>query len=160
MSFNINMSGLGGNTNSIADFNKIFQQNLDMVNKNIETGDSFQNIFDNVQNMQKSANPKHLQGGIEHFTGIDAISAQKVENLSDTAKMARDLGNGFKGSINSLNSQQKAAEQAFETFATGGDISVHELMIASQKSSLSMQMALQLRNQMVNAYTQLRDIRL
>ena len=46
-----------------------------------------------------------------------------------------------------------------ETFAAGGDISVHEVMIATQKSTLAMQMAIQLRNQMINAYTEFKNLR-
>lgn len=157
MSFEINT-----NLNSISSFNKIFQQNLDMANQNLDTASGFEDIFNNIQNEGKA--PK-LKGSVESFSvqapvGADAISAQRVENLSPTAQMAQDFGQGFKSGLEGLNAQQKNAEAALETFATGGDISVHEVMIASQKSSLSMQMALQLRNQMINAYTQLRDIRL
>ena len=53
---------------------------------------------------------------------------------------------------------EKEAETAFETFASGGDISVHEVMIASQKSGLAMQMAIQLRNQMLNAYNEFKGM--
>ena len=93
------------------------------------------------------------------FLGADAINAQKVENLSETALMARDIGRGISGGINNLSTTQRAAEDAMETFAAGGDISVHEVMIASQKSTLAMQMAIQLRNQMVNAYNEFKNLR-
>ena len=51
-----------------------------------------------------------------------------------------------------------AAYEAAETFAAGGDISVHDVMIASQKANLTMQMALQMRNRLVTAYNELRNI--
>ena len=57
-----------------------------------------------------------------------------------------------------LNTVQKQAETDFETFASGGDISVHDVMISAQKSSLSMQMAIQLRNRVLNAYNELKSI--
>ena len=93
------------------------------------------------------------------FLGADAINAQKVENLSETALMARDIGQGFSNGISNLSATQKTAEDAMETFAAGGDISVHEVMIASQKSTLAMQMAIQLRNQMINAYSEFKNLR-
>ncbi|GBF22693.1 flagellar hook-basal body complex protein FliE [Candidatus Gastranaerophilus sp. (ex Termes propinquus)] len=145
------------NINSVSDFNRVFQQNINDINKNIDSNDAFQDIFDSIQQSDKNAS---LKGGAEFFVGADAIDAQKVENLSESAKMARDFGRGIKNGLNSVSAAQKASQDAFETFSTGGNISIHEVMIASEKSSLSMQMAMQLRNQMVNAYTQLRDIRL
>jgi flagellar hook-basal body complex protein FliE len=153
------------NLHSPSSFNKIFQQNLDFASQNINAGDAtaarssqaqrsaddFQNVFDRVQNTDKP----RLSGGVARSDQSD-----DGRDLSPTAKMAQDLGNSVKNGINTLNANQKAGAQAMETFATGGDITVHEVMIASQKSSLSMQLALQLRNQMVNAYQQFREIRL
>ena len=147
--------------NSISGFNKIFQQNLGQINTNIQGADEFQNIFDSIQqNSQNNALKGSVQFNAGDFFGADAISAQKVENLSDSAKMVKDIGNAFGNGLTNLNTTQKESEAAFETFATGGDISIHEVMIASQKSSLSMQMALQLRNQLINTYTQLQDTRI
>ena len=103
--------------------------------------------------------PQKLKGSVEMFLGADAINAQKVENLSDTARMARDIGRGFSDGVTNLSGVQKEAEDAMETFAAGGDISVHEVMIATQKSTLAMQMAIQLRNQMINAYTEFKNLR-
>ena len=73
--------------------------------------------------------------------------------------MARDIGRGFSDGVTNLSGVQKEAEDAMETFAAGGDISVHEVMIATQKSTLAMQMAIQLRNQMINAYTEFKNLR-
>ena len=58
------------------------------------------------------------------------------------------------------NTMQKEAEEAMETFAAGGDISVHDVMIATQKANLTMQMAVQTRNRIINAYTELNNIRI
>ena len=47
------------------------------------------------------------------------------------------------------------SERAEEILATGGDISAHEVMIAAEKSNLSLQMAVQIRNRLINAYTEI-----
>lgn len=134
--------------NSINNFNQNFSTQFDPNAK------SFDEVFNSFNATQ--LNP--IQGSAQMYIGMDSINSSKIENLSATAKMASDIGAGFKKGLNEVNAVGKAAEEAFETFASGGDISVHEVMIASQKSGLAMQMAIQLRNQMLNAYNEFKNM--
>ncbi len=156
MNFEINT-----NIGSIENYNKSFNNNLKNFDKQIEDASDFNEVFSAMtSNAPKNTKePQKLKGSVEMFLGADAINAQKVENLSDTARMARDIGRGFSDGVTNLSGVQKEAEDAMETFAAGGDISVHEVMIATQKSTLAMQMAIQLRNQMINAYTEFKNLR-
>ena len=156
MNFEINT-----NMGSIENYNKSFNNNLKNFDKQIEDASDFNEVFSAMtSNAPKNTKePQKLKGSVEMFLGADAINAQKVENLSDTARMARDIGRGFSDGVTNLSGVQKEAEDAMETFAAGGDISVHEVMIATQKSTLAMQMAIQLRNQMINAYTEFKNLR-
>ncbi len=155
MSFEINT-----NIASIDSFNKSFDNSIKNFDKQIDDASDFNEIFNSLTSNepQNTKEPQKLKGSVE-FLGVDAINAQKIENLSETALMARDIGKGISGGINNLSATQKAAEDAMETFAAGGDISVHEVMIAAQKSTLAMQMAIQLRNQAVNAYNEFKNLR-
>lgn len=151
------------NFNSISSYNKVFEQNLNKVNSELGAEKEFEAIFNKAQEQManSSNNPSNsINGGVEMVVGADAISSQKVENLSDSAKMMQDFSSSFSNGINSLNDRQKEANNAVETLASGGDISIHEVMIASQKSSLAMQMAIQVRNQMLNAYNEFKNIRI
>ena len=155
--FNINTNfNMEQFTNSISDFNKVFSNSIDKANENLQGSQSFDEIFNSINVAQKQTAP--LQASAQHFIGMDSINAQKIENLSPTAKMANSIGQGFSKGISEVSNIGKAAEEAFETFATGGDISVHDVMIASQKSGLAMQMAIQLRNQMLNAYNEFKNM--
>ena len=151
--FNINTNfNINQFTNSIGDFNKAFSNSLNQTQDAISGNVSFDEIFNSIgdKNASKST--------ISQQVGLDSINAQKIENLSPTAKMANSIGQGFSKGISEVSNLGKQAEEAFETFATGGDISVHEVMIASQKSGLAMQMAIQLRNQMINAYNEFKNM--
>lgn len=156
MDFQINT-----NLNSINEYNKLFSKGIEGANNQIANASDFNEIFNSMNDtkVHNTKEPQKLSGSVEMFLGADAINAQKVENISDTARMAQDIGKGFSEGIGNLNTMQKEAEGAMETFAAGGDISVHELMIATQKSSLAMQMAIQLRNQMINAYSEFKNLR-
>ena len=156
MNFEINT-----NISSIDNFNKSFDKSIKNFDKQIDDASDFNEVFNSLTSSEpkNTKEPQKLKGSVEMFLGADAINAQKVENLSETALMARDIGQGFSNGISNLSSTQKTAEDAMETFAAGGDISVHEVMIASQKSTLAMQMAIQLRNQMINAYSEFKNLR-
>ena len=136
-----------------------FDNSIDKFNQNFSTQfDPNAKSFDEVFNSFNVNQMPPMQASASTFVGMDSINASKIENLSPTAKMASDIGAGFKNGLNQVSSLGKEAEEAFETFATGGDINVHDVMIASQKSGLAMQMAIQLRNQMINAYTEFKNM--
>ena len=154
--FNINTNfNLGQFTNSIDDFNKVFSNSVDKANQNLQGTQSFDEIFNSIGQQNQTA---PIQASVSKYVGMDSISAQKIENLSPTAQMANSIGQGLSNGLSEVSNLGKAAEEAFETFATGGDISVHDVMIASQKSGLAMQMAIQLRNQMLNAYNEFKGM--
>ena len=145
---------MGEFNNSINEFNKIFNSSIKDANKafaDMEKG-GFQEIFDSMQPQ------KPIEAGVQYQIGIDAINAQKIENLSPIQQMASDIGKGVKNGIEELNTVQKDAENKAEIFAAGGDVSIHDVMISAQKSTLAMQMAVQLRNRVVSAYTELKNI--
>ena len=153
--FSINTNFQMGNfNNSINEFNKVFNDSIKDTNKAFSNSDNnFAEVFDSV------ASQKPIEAGIQYQQiGADTINSQKVENLSPVAQMASDIGKGLKNSVQELNHTQKDAETKAEIFAAGGDISVHDVMIAARKSSVAMQMAIQLRNQIVTAYNELRNI--
>ena len=153
--FSINPNfNMGSFQNTIDSYNQVFSNSLNQADKNVQNAQTFDEVFNAFSNNQSTP----IQAGAQMFVGMDSINASKIENLSPTAKMASDIGKGFKNGLNEVNTLGKEAEEAFETFASGGDISVHEVMIASQKSGLAMQMAIQLRNQMINAYNEFKNM--
>lgn len=93
--------------------------------------------FDKIFNMKTS--PKTVDP--ESAGGL----MQKIENAISTT-------------LTSVNDNKKAAEAAEKAFAMGEDVSVHDLMIANEKASLSMQMALQTRNKIIAAYTDIKNM--
>ena len=157
--FNINTNfQLNNFDNSISEFNKAFSNSINDANKSLENNNNnFSEIF-NSMTQQNNEQMAAIELGVEYFNGVDTINSQKVENLSPTAQVAKDIGSGFSNSINELNGMEKKAEQDFETFASGGDISVHEVMISAHKSNLAMQMAIQLRSQLINAYNEFKNM--
>ena len=68
---------------------------------------------------------------------------------------ANTIGNTLNNSLNSINNIKLEAERMQEDIAMGGPTSIHDAMIAAEKASLSMQMAVQVRNRILSAYTEI-----
>ena len=66
---------------------------------------------------------------------------------------ASKLGMAFGNGINAVNNQKLEADRLQEDVALGGPTSIHDAMIAAEKAELSLQMAIQVRNRIVSAYT-------
>ncbi|WP_144769953.1 flagellar hook-basal body complex protein FliE [Herbaspirillum sp. SJZ099] len=67
-----------------------------------------------------------------------------------------DFSDVLKGAIDQVNDSQKQAAKMSQAFALGDDnINLSDVMVASQKASISFQTSIQVRNKLVSAY---RDI--
>lgn len=162
--------------NSITNYNKVFNKEMQNFNigadqNQIGGAGAFESVLkDQMQNPHQSFGPI-INSGVQMNVGLEnmgispidkldgAAETQRRGNLSPVEKTASDFSKAFGDGLNSVNKTQNEAYTAAETFASGGDISVHEVMAASQKANLTMQMAIQLRNKMINAYTEINNVR-
>ena len=76
-------------------------------------------------------------------------SGETVGNILES------FGGMLKSQMNSINTLQNDANAARETYAVGGDIPLHTVMIAGEKADLSLQLAMQVRNKLVAAYQEI-----
>lgn len=106
-----------------------------------------------------------LEGGVSVSIPTDKIEGDPqlkadlgkiVYTATDGAgNVANKFSDALSNSMQELNGLQKGAEKAVQTFATGGDIDVHSVMIASQKAQMSLSLAMQVRNKAVQAYSEI-----
>lgn len=75
-------------------------------------------------------------------------SSQAADPGADSPQFSEFL----KGSMKEVNAQQKAADQAIEELATGESKDIHSTMIKMQQASVSLQMMMQVRTKIVDAY--------
>lgn len=154
------LGGINGmNFTPITDYNKQLHGN-----KAFEI-DSESLDFENILNKQAASiqNPIAIQGGVQ-MNNIDDVAAQTaVQSTPDTStvgNLMKSFSNSIGGGLNSVNSSINAANKAQEALAMGENISVHDVMLASEKAALSMQMAMQVRNKVMSAYSEINNIRI
>ena len=70
------------------------------------------------------------------------------------------IGSGLGGGLDAVNRAKLEADRMQEDLAMGGPTSIHDAMIAAEKAQLSMQMAIQVRNRILTAYTEINSMAL
>jgi flagellar hook-basal body complex protein FliE len=87
---------------------------------------------------------------VNNINGISVFDAAIQNSSKKTA------GTEFKDTLNTLlsqvNTQLQEDDQMTNEFAMGKTDSLHEVMIATEKSSISLSFLLQIRNKLLEAY--------
>jgi flagellar hook-basal body complex protein FliE len=87
------------------------------------------------------------QGMITPITNIAADAAQNSAEVSPAN--FKDL---LKKALTDLNASQIGASDAIKSLATGGEDNLHDIIIAMEKASMTLQYGIQIRNKVLEAY--------
>jgi flagellar hook-basal body complex protein FliE len=82
---------------------------------------------------------------------LDA-KAQEAESTGSLGNILQSFGDVLKDQVAKISDLQAKADEAAQTYATGGDIELHNVILASEKAGLSLELAMQVRNKVVAAY--------
>ena len=138
--------------NSTNEFNKIYKQNL----QELKTSGDSTDVFKLGISKTEIINDPELASDLKI---LSEKNNQAVNGLDSSDMSADKSVKGFSeiigNYIKDVNNKQINADSAINTFTTGGNIDVHNVMIASEKANLSMQLALQLRNKCLQAYQEI-----
>jgi flagellar hook-basal body complex protein FliE len=63
--------------------------------------------------------------------------------------------NTLKELVSNVNKQMQETDQLAQDFATGKNNNIHEVMIASEKSGISLRFLIQIRNKLLDAYQEI-----
>ncbi len=99
------------------------------------------------------------------MSAINGISPGAISpGLSPGLKTPATQDGSFKNllidSIQEVNSMQKDADGLVEQLATGGDVNPAEVLTAVQKADLSFRLMMQVRNKALQAFDEIRNIRI
>ena len=146
----------GMNFTPITNYNNYIKNNKSF---DIDSSTDFENVLN-----QKTAEMQSnfmIQGGVEknNFNDIMVQASAKISSQGPTGDFMNSVSNSINGGLTSVNNTIKAADRAQEALAMGEDISVHDVMIAAEKASLSLQMAMQLRNKLMTAYNEINNVK-
>ena len=86
---------------------------------------------------------------------VGQVNTPIATNKLSPAQAQENFGDFLKSAINSVNETQNASDIATNKLISGGNIELHEVMIASQKASIALNATLEIRNKAVEAYQEI-----
>jgi len=136
--------------NAMEQFNKMSAQNNGMELGKFQTPNVLEGHISmdvpSISNMQLD------EATMKDLNALNISPVSSNENINSADSFYKSLGNAMSDGIQNVNKLQREADDAKEFFASGGNIDIHSVMIASQKAQMGMEMAMQLRNKMISAY--------
>lgn len=81
--------------------------------------------------------------------------AQQATKLSEAPGQGEDFGKMLMDVIKDVNSAQTNASEMQNAFMTGQNVELHELMISMERAGLAMELTLQVRNKLLDAYQEI-----
>jgi flagellar hook-basal body complex protein FliE len=87
------------------------------------------------------------------------------ENMSVGDKVANnDTSNSFfdmlKSKLDDVNNQQIAADNTTESFIQGDNVNIQDVMLSTEEAKMSLELAVQIRNKLVDAYQEINRMQL
>ena len=126
--------------------------------------------FDRTFNFDAVENYNNFLKNNSSFQFDDTVSTDFEKVLENSSKsfaikdkkdnaglgnFVENISSSFSDSLNAVNNARLEADRMQEDLAMGKDVNIHDAMIAAEKAELSMQMAVQVRNRILSAYTEI-----
>jgi flagellar hook-basal body complex protein FliE len=86
---------------------------------------------------------------------ISSIEGKQQGITSTPYEVTTAFSTYLKNAIQDINALQKASDKMNQGLATGQVQDIHQVMIASQKAGIAIEMAMQVRNKAVEAYQEI-----
>ncbi|MDQ1913304.1 flagellar hook-basal body complex protein FliE [Paenibacillus sp. GD4] len=93
---------------------------------------------------------------------IDKVSMQPLKTVASVqpktaspAEVSEQFGRFLNEAITNLNEQQQAVDDVNQKFVRGEISDVHQVVLTSEKASLGLQLTVQVRNKMIEAYQEI-----
>ncbi|MGE0201015.1 MAG: flagellar hook-basal body complex protein FliE [Candidatus Melainabacteria bacterium] len=106
-----------------------------------------------LSSMSQSVGNAQVTGSIRHAVQLDG--SEGTGQANQTGSVLNTFGDMLKTQMNQINQLQANADSAVETYAVGGDIELHNVILAVEKADMALQLATQIRNKMVSAYQEI-----
>jgi flagellar hook-basal body complex protein FliE len=93
-----------------------------------------------------------MEFSLASIEGIGAAPAVSGPDVANVSRVGSDFSQWMSNEVNVLNQQLLTAERGVQQLAAGSAASLHDVMIQLEQSRLAFQLAIQVRNKVVEAY--------
>lgn len=89
------------------------------------------------------------------FNSVSAPSLSKSETSLTPSEAQQNFGSYLKDAINDVNKSQVESDVFTQKLILGEDVELHEVMIAAQKASITLNATMEVRNKVIEAYQEI-----
>ncbi|MEB3188654.1 MAG: flagellar hook-basal body complex protein FliE [bacterium] len=89
------------------------------------------------------------------FPGADLPGARQADPGTSATAALQGLGRPLSAFLDEVNGLQIQSDHLKQEFATGGDVELHDVMVAEEQASVAVELTMQLRNKMMEAYQEI-----
>ncbi|KQL35511.1 MULTISPECIES: flagellar hook-basal body complex protein FliE [Bacillaceae] len=91
---------------------------------------------------------------------VSLFNPAQINPTSSTPKISpfeaqQNFGDFLKSALESVNANQKASDVVTEKLIRGENVELHDVMIASQKASITLNATMEIRNKVIEAYQEI-----
>ncbi len=90
--------------------------------------------------------------------GISTVAPQKIGHPSGVPE--KTFAETLKSSIGQVNRLQLETDTAIQNLVSGNEKDVHEVMVAMEKASISLELLVQVRNKIIAAYDEIKRMQI
>lgn len=97
---------------------------------------------------------------INNFVPVEKIFENTNTTVSNNNNSSNTFQDLLKENLDKLNEKQIEADNITNDFIIGKDVDVHEMMLSMEEAKMSLQLAIQVRNKVVEAVQELNRMQL
>ncbi len=86
---------------------------------------------------------------------VEKLDVSKPESKGAVENSEGNFSEVFANMINSVNDLQKESAQIQTNFMNGEPVEIHQMMIKAQEAGVAMDLLLEIRNKLINAYSEI-----
>ncbi len=111
--------------------------------------------MDNISSQLSTNLAKDAIGSLKGGFGALGENKKGTQEADPSGGLINSFGSMLKNQMNNLNELSQNSAKAVEAYASGEPIEVHQVMLAMEKSSTAMSLAIQVRNKVISGYQEL-----
>lgn len=97
---------------------------------------------------------------LEQLRGIDGKIANKSPLAGSAQNVAEGMGKALENAVHNLDKSQKSADAGIEQLVAGEPVDLHQVMLQMEESMVKLNLALQVRNKVIEAYQEVQRMQL
>lgn len=97
---------------------------------------------------------------IDQLRGLDQAIGKRTSPNASTQKVAGEMGQALENAVRDLDKSQKSADAGIAQLVAGEPIDLHHVMLQMEESSVKLNMAIQVRNKVIEAYQEVQRMQI